>query len=108
MAIRLGSQLSAVVVPWGEALGVGGAAVQDDQVRQGPTAAVWGWGARERGDWRRKGRGREGGRECRIKRWADLLRSFFFFLPVFSIPPLPKEIGWASLPLDLWGHLWEK
>lgn len=24
MAIRLGSQLSAVVVPWGEALGVGG------------------------------------------------------------------------------------
>ena len=71
---------------------------------QRPIATGWGWGTRE-GE---TGGGKEeGGRESGIKKWADLLRSFFF-LPVFSIPPLPKEIGWASLPLDLWGHLREK
>ena len=75
-------------------------------MRQRPIASVWD-GELGRGE---SGGGREeGGRESRMKKRADLLRSFFFFpLPVFSIPPLPKETGWASLPLDLWGHLREK
>ena len=61
--------------------------------------------------WREDGGGTEGGgggRESRVRRWADLLRSYIFTLSVFSTPLVPKEIAWPSLPPRLWGSLCEK
>ena len=100
---RQGPEEGALASGWGG----GRAGMQEDAVSLSVAGGGGGTLRRRRED----GGGTEGGgggRESRVRRWADLLRSYIFTLSVFSTPLVPKEIAWPSLPPRLWGSLCEK